>query len=1375
MVSNRGYGEQLMKRLILILLLIPSLVWATDIDPDIDVLPGTTVEVGEEVFFSASDTTYEPDAVKLKKARYEWDFGDGYYLRFDPVTWSNAATVTRSGVAATHYYMTPGTYTCTLSVKIFAGNNYSGDPLAFTSDYPYGQMFGVGSTKTKIAHSQIKYTIGGTTYTLAENLVGVTTGVGTIPQNMQGAVVLDVDAEGTVDVTLVTNSGNGYTYSSDAAATIAAIPAVAENHARLGYILYTGIRKAITFGTTELDDIDISVKYVPTAQQTVGGSIFTFDVGGTIYTLPAQPTGFALGDDVIPDGKYGAVALDVGTDLTVHTTEATDNATGYSTLALARAGIPAVAENHVRMGTVAVYAKGRAFTFGLNSISETAYVTTYFQIRESDALDSTTDTVEITVTGTQPLDDFEVQRANLNNRTKQYLYVQVPSAYQGGTTQLKISLIDTTADPDVTTTLYTKTSNLDAEEIYLFDHTTLTASHDYVIQTQLLDVNGDQVTDGSKGGIWRDKFTAPASTPTVTMNENNSFVIGGNLYFPIGSFMTSSAEAATYQSKGGVNMVMTEGYNASHSATTWGTLLDAIDALGVKGMGPGRGDSGTAGNGYYMFDSHSAADLYQVNRWQFNHDVDIMEGYVTANKTKAAMFAWNWQDEPNMGGRKQRVYPPTFGAWAYLAHANDVNHPVSMGFYGADWLKHYGTGLREYDYLASDSFFGGKKWLHDVLGYDIYPIQYFRGYTPLNKVDEGMISLYLDAMDRFITNNKNLAPFIPAMNPGDRNAGMPVSHSSDKVFNEAWLNVIHGAKGVAWFIYFDQATVKWDAVKKFSDQMNVAQSPLPAFKDIVLLAPSSRTVTDDSNIALNRVDFIARDYGSELWIFSARVTEYEPLSPYLYTGQEPDYTGTSPSYVTTFTVQNLSDTDVVTVVGENRTISHGVGSFSDQFAKNAVHIYRITTDTPAGDTTAPTVDAFEIPSTYGATTIPVTTFLCSDAVGVSHYLLNTVATTPSGSDAGWSATKQTTYAFGSAGEKTLYAWCKDAAGNISTSKSDTTTITIPSYTVTPSISQGCNVSPGTAQSVISEGTASFTVTAEDGYEITAVSGCGGTWSTSPYETGSVTEDCTVTFTCAPNLYYIVTPSAGTGCFISPNTAQTVLNGEQAKFTIGTEYGRTLVGYGGCGGSLDGSEYTTDYIHENCTVYVYCGGSHATVSSTGGVGTITFGTGGSAPSGCNEVTDKVGNTATDAAPPSLSKDVAYCQPFTPTCYGTLKKAYVNHVGSLTSSGKVCVYSDDGDSIANSGDLKIGCSGDITSGSTEWASSDMDGGTLSSGNYWVCIFVKSDAANTFAIDTTATTYPLAYKTSSGFYASPPANLNGLTTGSFRGYSMYVTIGN
>ena len=94
--------------------------------------------------------------------------------------------------------------------------------------------------------------------------------------------------------------------------------------------------------------------------------------------------------------------------------------------------------------------------------------------------------------------------------------------------------------------------------------------------------------------------------------------------------------------------------------------------------------------------------------------------------------------------------------------------------------------------------------------------------------------------------------------------------------------------------------------------------------------------------------------------------------------------------------------------------------------------------------TIPVVSNFTIPATSTALTVPITTFLATDNVAVTGYLITETAAAPLATTAGWSAGAPTSRIFTTSGIKTLYAWAKDAAGNISTSLSATCDVaTIP--------------------------------------------------------------------------------------------------------------------------------------------------------------------------------------------------------------------------------------------------------------------------------------------------------------------------------------------
>jgi hypothetical protein len=103
------------------------------------------------------------------------------------------------------------------------------------------------------------------------------------------------------------------------------------------------------------------------------------------------------------------------------------------------------------------------------------------------------------------------------------------------------------------------------------------------------------------------------------------------------------------------------------------------------------------------------------------------------------------------------------------------------------------------------------------------------------------------------------------------------------------------------------------------------------------------------------------------------------------------------------------------------------------------------TDTPGTDTTPPSGSLTVNSNAANTSATSVTLNLsASDAVGVTGYYLSTSSTAPSAGAAGWVAVTTTTsyssnvaYALPSGdGTKTVYAWYKDAAGNVSATSSD---------------------------------------------------------------------------------------------------------------------------------------------------------------------------------------------------------------------------------------------------------------------------------------------------------------------------------------------------
>lgn len=136
-----------------------------------------------------------------------------------------------------------------------------------------------------------------------------------------------------------------------------------------------------------------------------------------------------------------------------------------------------------------------------------------------------------------------------------------------------------------------------------------------------------------------------------------------------------------------------------------------------------------------------------------------------------------------------------------------------------------------------------------------------------------------------------------------------------------------------------------------------------------------------------------------------------------------------------------------------------------------------------------------------------------------------------------------------------------------------------SYTVTTTSTENGSVNPDSVAVFYGE-TASLTITPDNGYNIDAVSGCGGTLQGNVYTTAAVTADCAV------NAGFIRSFSVSTNTdnrgLMSPVSAR-VSQGQTATFTITANNGYSIADVSGCGGVLNGTEFTTTAITADCTI------------------------------------------------------------------------------------------------------------------------------------------------------------------------------------------------
>lgn len=132
-------------------------------------------------------------------------------------------------------------------------NNLAGDYLDSTA------ALAIGSSKPNVATGAFEFHVNGIEYQKAAVAAGTALSGDNLPTAKSGAWALDIGADGTIDITPAADNATGY---ADAATAAAAIPAVAADHVRLGYVTVDNASGGdFDPGTTDLDAVGLTVVY----------------------------------------------------------------------------------------------------------------------------------------------------------------------------------------------------------------------------------------------------------------------------------------------------------------------------------------------------------------------------------------------------------------------------------------------------------------------------------------------------------------------------------------------------------------------------------------------------------------------------------------------------------------------------------------------------------------------------------------------------------------------------------------------------------------------------------------------------------------------------------------------------------------------------------------------------------------------------------------------------------------------------------------------------------------------------------------------------------------------------------------------------------
>ena len=227
--------------------------------------------------------------------------------------------------------------------------------------------------------------------------------------------------------------------------------------------------------------------------------------------------------------------------------------------------------------------------------------------------------------------------------------------------------------------------------------------------------------------------------------------------------------------------------------------------------------------------------------------------------------------------------------------------------------RYYGRGIDTgKDEMYNDYIKGA-----DIVCFDIYPVN-------AEEPDvRDKLWLVAGGVDNLIARSGGKKPVWAWIETGSINGvNRP---SPEQIRSKVWMAVIHGAKGIGYFMHefapvFHEAGLLTDSANAANRAMVSSINRMIAELAPVINSPEMNCASVTSENSSVPVDIMTREHEGEIYIFAAAMRGAET--------------------VTVFTVGSGAGREAE-AVGENRTLAIESGRFTDHFGPFGIHIYRI--------------------------------------------------------------------------------------------------------------------------------------------------------------------------------------------------------------------------------------------------------------------------------------------------------------------------------------------------------------------------------------------------------------------------------------------------
>lgn len=242
--------------------------------------------------------------------------------------------------------------------------------------------------------------------------------------------------------------------------------------------------------------------------------------------------------------------------------------------------------------------------------------------------------------------------------------------------------------------------------------------------------------------------------------------------------------------------------------------------------------------------------------------------------------------------------------------ARDPTRPVMINF-GQGVANPYWrgrgpcTGDQKYYDMASEGA--------DILSFDIYPVG---SKTAQIKDKLEYVAIGVENLTKRASRGQSVWAILEttALNP-------PHRPTPNQVRSEVWMALIHGAKGIVYFVHEFAPNFREDAIFRYPD---TAKAVSDINEQIRSLAPALNSpdvigrVTTTSNVPIAT---LVKMYGNSLYIFAIAMENTSSTSRFL--------------------INDLGKT-VANVINEGRSVTINNGVLEDSFDGYGVHLYKVS-------------------------------------------------------------------------------------------------------------------------------------------------------------------------------------------------------------------------------------------------------------------------------------------------------------------------------------------------------------------------------------------------------------------------------------------------